>query len=298
MVLALVSLPDTTAPALHELVLPAPGPGELRVEVAAASVDLIDVLIAAGPARRIFGLTGPVGLGSSFSGVVTATGPDVTGFAVGDAVAAQHPDVTAPVRGHATATTVPAGAAARLPDGLEPVAAATLPLNAVFAAQLVDRLGPPDGRTLLVTGAAGAIGGYAVALAAHAGWRVTGLARAGDREFVLRAGAVEHVTELPAPTFDAVLDGAVLHRPALAALRDGGHYAGPPSASPATPERGIEVTIRSVTADGARLAGLLALATTGVLEPRVAGRVPLAEAVTAYRKVAGGGQRGRWVVEP
>jgi hypothetical protein len=68
---------------------------------------------------------------------------------------------------------VPATAAALLPGGLDPVDAASVPLNALTAAQMLDRLGPPDGRTLLVTGAAGAVGGYAVALAAHAGWTVT-----------------------------------------------------------------------------------------------------------------------------
>ncbi|WP_207931174.1 zinc-binding dehydrogenase [Streptomyces sp. 8K308] len=58
------------------------------------------------------------------------------------------------------------------------------------------------------------------------------------------------------------------------------------------------MAIESVRPDGARLAELLALAAYGVLEPRVAGRVPLAEAATAYEKVAGGGQRGRWLLVP
>jgi D-arabinose 1-dehydrogenase-like Zn-dependent alcohol dehydrogenase len=66
----------------------------------------------------------------------------------------------------------------------------------------------------------------------------------------------------------------------------------------ATSERGIEIGIMSVEPDGARLATLLALAVSGVLEVRVAGRVPLKEAATAYDKVAGGGQRGRWLLVP
>jgi NADPH:quinone reductase-like Zn-dependent oxidoreductase len=70
------------------------------------------------------------------------------------------------------------------------------------------------------------------------------------------------------------------------------------SASPATPERDIEIHILSVEPDGAQLAELLALAAAGVLEPRVAGRVPLTQAATAYDKVAGGGQRGRWLLLP
>ncbi|MEV8635440.1 zinc-binding dehydrogenase [Streptosporangium sp. NPDC051023] len=298
MTLALVSKPDSPTVTLQEVTLPPLGLHDLRVRVTAASVDLIDTLFAGGPARAIFGLTGTVGLGLSLAGVVTETGAGVTGFSAGDPVAAIHGDFTAPVRAHAEETVVPAANAALLPGGLDPVAAASVPLNALTAAQLVDRLGPADGRTLLVTGAAGAVGGYAVALAAHAGWTVTGLARESDRDFALRAGARELVTRLPGPSFDAVVDGAVLNAAALVAIRDGGSFVGVPSASPATSERGIEIAIMSVEPDGARLAELLALATSGVLELRVAGRVPLADAMTAYDKVAGGGQRGRWLLVP
>ncbi|MCP9976814.1 alcohol dehydrogenase catalytic domain-containing protein [Actinomadura madurae] len=298
MTFALVSKPGTAAPALEQVTLPPPGDGDLRVRVTAASVDPVDTLVAAGPARQIFGLTGTVGLGLSLTGVVTATGAAVTGFSAGDAVAAVHADFTAPVRAHAEETLVPAAAAAPLPAGLDPVAAASLPVNGLTAAQLLDRLGPARGRTLLVTGAAGAVGGYAVALAARA--RLD-RHRAGTRlrpRLRTAGGARELVTRIPQRSFDAVLDGAVLHAEALGAVRDGGAFAGVPAAAPATPERGIEVAVVSVEPDGARLAGLLALAATGVLEPRVAGRVPLADSATAYDKVAGGGQRGRWLLVP
>ncbi|GAA3838951.1 hypothetical protein GCM10022243_01730 [Saccharothrix violaceirubra] len=133
--------------------------------------------------------------------------------------------------------------------------------------------------------------------AAHAGWAVTGLARAADRDFVLGAGARALVTDLSGRSFDAVLDAAVLHGPVLAAVRDGGAYTGVPGPVPAEPERGITVGIGSVVPDGAGLARLLDLAASGVLEARVAGRVALADAVIAYDKVAGG-QRGRWLLVP
>jgi NADPH:quinone reductase-like Zn-dependent oxidoreductase len=298
MTLALVSKPDSSAVTLEEVTLPPLGVGDLRIRVTAASVDLIDTLFDGGPARAIFSVTGTVGVGLSLTGVVTATGAEVTGFSVGDPVAALHADPTAPVRAHAEETIVPAAHAAALPDGLDPVAAAGLPVNALTAARLVDRLGPAEGRTLLVTGAAGSVGGYAVALADRAGWAVTGLARESDRDFVVRTGARELITQLPGPSFDAVLDGAVLNTAALAAVRDGGTFVGVPSAAPPTAERGIEVAILSVEPDGARLAELLALAASGVLELRVAGQVPLTEAATAYQKVAGGGQRGRWLLVP
>lgn len=296
MTLALVSKPDASAPILEEVRLAPPGPEELRVQVTAASVDLVDTLVVSGLARTIFGIAGTAGLGCSLTGVVAETGADVTGFSVGDPVAAVHRDFTAAVRAQAEEVVVSAAGAALLPAGVDPVAAASLPLNGLTAARLVERLGPAGGRTLLVTGAAGSVGGYAVALAAHAGWAVTGLARESDRDFVLGAGAREFLTELPTRSFDAVLDAAVMHAAAVVAIRDGGTFVGVPSAAPATSERGIEIAIVSVEPGGAKLAELLALAASGVLELRVAGRVPLAEAATAYDKVAGGGQRGRWLL--
>lgn len=298
MTLALVSKPGTSAPVVEEAAPPPLGPTDLRVRVTAAPVERVDTLIAAGPGREIFGLAGTVGLGLSLTGVVTEVGASVTGFSSGDLVAALHRDFTAPVRAHAEETVVPAATAAPLPDGLDPVTAACVPIGAVTAAAMVEHLGPADGRTLLVTGAAGGVGGYAVALAAHAGWTVTGLARASDRDFVLRAGARDLVTAPPGPSFDAVVDGAPLRAEALAAIRDGGAFAGLPSAPLTSSERGIDISAVTAEPDRAKLTELLSLTASGVLEPRVAGRVPLAEAAAAYGKVAGGGQRGRWLLLP
>lgn len=296
MTLALVSRPGTDGPVPEQVTLPATGPGELRVRVIAASVDPVDLFLAGGGGRAVWGLTGTFGLGSSLTGVVLETGDGVTGFAPGDRIAATHAVLTAPARGHAEETVLPASDAALLPDGIDPVDAASLPFNAQTAAQLLDRLGPADGRTLLVTGAAGGVGGYAVALAAHAGWTVTALARETDREFVLRAGARDLVTALPGPTFDAVVDAAVLEGIALAAVRDGGALAGLTSARPAVAERGIRVALVGSEPDGERLVTLLKLAAAGVLELRVAGRVPLTQGAAAYRRVADGGGRGRWLL--
>lgn len=65
---------------------------------------------------------------------------------------------------------MPREALAPLPAGVDKVGAATVALSAVTARQGVEKLGPAEGRTLLVTGAAGAVGGYALRLAADAGW--------------------------------------------------------------------------------------------------------------------------------
>jgi len=294
---ALISRPDAR-PTLEDVTLPPLGPGELRVEVIAAGVNPVDTWIAAGFGRDIFGLTGPVGLGWDLTGVVREVGPAVDAFRVGDVVAADLSNPAAPVGAQATETVVPAAAAALLPQGLDPVAAASIPLNAIAAAQAVELLGAGAGRTLLVTGAAGAVGGYAVPLARRAGWVVTALARESDRGFVTDAGAVELVTEVPSRAYDAVLDAAALQAGALGAVRDGGRFVGVVGGRPLPAERGVTTAAVQSHADGALLAELLALHLDGTLTARLAGTVPLAEAETAYDKVTGGGQRGRWLLLP
>jgi NADPH:quinone reductase-like Zn-dependent oxidoreductase len=183
-----------------------------------------------------------------------------------------------------------------VPDGLDLVSAATVPLNGLAAAQIVDLLGDGGGRSLLVTGAAGAVGGYVVSLAQHRGWRVTGLARAQDEDFVRGLGA--DFTAEAAPGWDAVADGAVLQEQGVALVRDGGSFVGvQPSARPAD-ERGITVQVVVTRPDGARLAELLDATASGRLPARVHAVLPLDQAATAHRAVAKGGVRGRYVLRP
>lgn len=296
---ALVARADRTAPVLED-VEPIPlASNEIRVRVAAAAVNPADNWVASSAIRSVFDLPESVGLGYDLAGTVVEVDAAVTGFAIGDVVAALHDDLGAPVRAHAELATVPAAAAALVPSGLNTADAASVPLNALTAAQAIDLLGPADGRTLLVTGAAGGVGGYAVALAARAGWRVSALARATDHDFVRRAGAVTLVEDLgAADPHDAVLDAAALQEAALVAVRDHGAFVGVLPPMPVASERGITVTAVNVHADGPRLAELLALSAEGVLEARIAGEVPLAEAESAYDKRASGGQRGRWLLVP
>jgi NADPH:quinone reductase-like Zn-dependent oxidoreductase len=294
---ALITRAGAETPVLTN-VEPAPlGPADLRIRVAAAAVNPIDVFLATERGRAVFGLRGETGLGSDLTGTVIEVGAEVRGFAVGDQVAALARDPAAPSRAHAESIVVAAAASARIPTSLDPLVAASLPLNALAARQGLDLLGPPGGRRLLVTGAAGAVGGYAVALASRAGWRVTGLARAGDVDFVGNAGAELVVNELPGPTCDVVLDAAAMQNDAIPALRDGGVYVGYPGQS-AEAVRRIEIKSVITQPDGAALGELLRLAADELLELRVAGTVPLADAAAAYAKVASGGQRGRWLLLP
>jgi NADPH:quinone reductase-like Zn-dependent oxidoreductase len=296
---ALRAYSTSASPVIEEVSPSELGPTDVRIQVAAATVNPVDLAVLTGPLRSLAGLPDPVGLGWDVSGTVSEVGSEVTGLGTGDRVAGiLHVIGLKPSVGtHADETVLPADAVARVPDGLDLVEAASLPLNALTARQALDLLGPAEGRTLLVTGAAGAVGGHAVVLANRAGWRVTALARDTDGEFVAHAGA-ELVTELPGPSFDAVLDAAVLLDSALAAVRDGGSFVGVAPGSPVAAERGIAVHTVSVEPDSEAIAELLGLAAEGTLEVRVAGRVSLREAAKAYDKVAGGGQRGRWLLVP
>jgi NADPH:quinone reductase-like Zn-dependent oxidoreductase len=239
------------------------------------------------------------GLGWDLAGTVDALGPGVAGPAVGTGVAALLDTIDVPLGAYAEFTVVPAAGVAVLPDGMDPIVAATVPLNALTAAQALDLIDPAQGRRLLITGAAGGVGGYAVALASRRGWQVSALARSGDAEFLRDAGATELLTELPGTaSFDAVVDPAVLVGAALAEVRDRGAYVGVVSAAVPESVRGIRTVAVRVHHDGARLAELLAQVAMGALATRVAGTLPLADAAQAQANIGKGGQRGRWVLLP
>lgn len=296
---ALLAYSSTATPVLEDVLPVEVGAADVRIRVAAASVNPVDVALLSGAVRAAVDLPDPVGLGWDVSGIVTEAGSKVTGLAPGDRVAGILNVVALGPRvgTHASETVLPAHAVARVPGGLDLVEAASLPLNALAARQAIDLLGPADGRTLLVTGGAGALGGHAVALAAREGWRVSALVRETDAAFLARAGG-ELVTELLDASFDAVLDAAVMLESALAAVRDGGSFVGVAPASPVAAARDITAHTVFVEPDRDAIAELLGLAAHGTLEVRVAGRVPLRDAAKAYDEVAGGGQRGRWLLVP
>ncbi|AXO32592.1 NADP-dependent oxidoreductase [Micromonospora sp. B006] len=275
-----------------------PGPGEVRVDVAAAPVNPADLGVVGGFFHSLGLIHQPhhTGLGWDFAGVVAAAGPGVD-LAVGTRVAGLVGGFDRDFGTYAEQLVVPAADLAVVPDDLDLVAAATVPLNGLTAAQIVDLLGdPPAGGRLLVTGAAGAVGGYVVPLARDRGWRVTGLARAEDEEFVRGLGA--DFTTAAEPGWDAVADAAALQDRGLALVGDGGVFVGVrPNAHPAA-ERGVTVRAVEVHADGVRLADLLARTAAGELPARVHAVVPLNRVADAHREAAKGGVRGRYVLRP
>ncbi len=269
-----------------------PGPGQVRVEIAGAAVNPVDLALAAGVFHGLGLVDQPdhTGLGWDFAGTVTAAGPDVD-LPVGSRVAGLVAGFDRDFGTYAEQLVVPASDVALVPDGLDLATAAAVPLNGLAAAQMVDLLGDGRARSLLVTGAAGAVGGNVIVLAQDRGWRVTGLARATDEKFVRGLGA-DFTTEA-APGWDAVADGAKLQDRGVALVRDGGLFVGvQPGAAPPE-ERGVTVRVVETVADGARLAQILDATASGHLPARVHAVVPLDDAAAAHRVVAQGGVRGQ-----
>jgi NADPH:quinone reductase-like Zn-dependent oxidoreductase len=274
-----------------------PGPGQVRVEIAGAGVNPVDLAVADGVFHQLGLVHQPAytGLGWDFSGTVAATGPGVD-LPAGSRLAGLVAGFDRDFGTYAEQLVVPASDVALVPDGLDLVTAAAVPLSGLAAAQIVDLLGDGDSRRLLVTGAAGAVGGFVLPLAQDRGWRVTGLARPTDEDFVRGLGA--DFTAAAAPGWDAVADAAVLQDQGLALVRDGGIYLGVlPGAAPGT-ERGITVQVVDTRPDGARLAQLLDATARGRLPARVHAVVPLDQVAAAHRAVAQGGVRGKYVLRP
>jgi NADPH:quinone reductase-like Zn-dependent oxidoreductase len=276
-----------------------PGPGEVRVRIAAAAVNPVDLAVAGGVFHAMGLVNQPdhTGLGWDFAGTVAAAGPGVD-LPTGTRVAGLVDGFDRDYGTYAEQLIVPATILAVVPDGLDLAAASTVPLNALTAAQILDLLGdaPADGNRLLVTGAAGAVGGYVAALAPDRGWQVTGLARAEDEDFVrgLGAGFTAHAE----PGWDAVADGAVMQEKALALVRDGGAFVGVQPSAKLPAERGIKADAVVVHPDDPRLANLLARIASGELPARVHAVVPLDQVADAHRAAAKGGLRGRYVLTP
>jgi NADPH:quinone reductase-like Zn-dependent oxidoreductase len=241
--------------------------------------------------------------GWDLAGEVTAVGSEATGFAPGDRVLGMIPfgRIGGRVGAYAQAAAVDPGWLAPLSTDIDDATAATLPLNALTAQQALDMIAAPPGATLLVTGASGAVGGFATQLAIRAGLRVLAQASHGDEDWVGSLGATE---VLPRDTdlatigaVDAVLDAVPLGPDATAALRDGGIavFTRPPGADP-PPGRRFDVVLVQSNAD--QLRALTDDLEQGRLRTRIAEVLPLADAARAHALNEAGGLRGKVLLAP
>jgi len=296
---------------VSDLPVPQPGPGEVRIRVAAATVNPTDIMYRGGRQTAVqlaeLGVHPPYIPGMELAGVVDAVGEGVS-WRTGDRVMA----IVNPRRplggAQAELVVVPAASVARVPDGVSLEAAATLPMNGLTVRLALDQLALERGQTLSVTGAAGAVGGYAVELGVSEGLRVIAVARPQDEALVRRFGAetfvpsgdtaLRRVYDAAPGGVDGLIDAAVLDAAALPAIRDGGKlatvrgFAGPS-------ERGITIApvwVSSYVHNGLALDRLGRLVAEGRLSLRVSETFPPERVADAQQKMAAGGTRGRLLI--
>jgi NADPH:quinone reductase len=307
----LTSFGDADVLHLVDVPLPEPGDGEVRIKVAAATVNPSDAAFRAGAfGPPPHGDGPPYVAGWELAGVVDAVGSGSSraGAQVGDRVLAIVFPYAAGRGAQAEYVVVSGDSVALVPDGVSLAEAATLPMNGLTARLALDTLGLRPGQTLAVTGAAGAVGGYVMQLASAEGLRVIGDASSADVDLVKSLGAdvvVERGPDVAAAIrrqvpegVDAVVDAALIGPPVLAAIKDGGQLiAVRPFAGES--ERSITITLVFVldyVHEAAKLADLARLAEDGTLTLRVAEEIPAAEAARAHRQLEAGGTRGRLVL--
>lgn len=206
-------------PAVADIPTPEAGPGQVLVRVRAASVNGFDLSVASGRLGGMLEYDFPVVLGKDFAGTIEAVGSGVTGFAVGDRVFGVVSDPSPlHTRSFAEYLAVPAEPnLTRIPEGVDFAAAGVLGLAGSAALQAVDAVAPASGETVLVSGATGGVGAYAVQLAAARGATVIATAKPDeDVDFVRDLGAshsVDYTGDLAAQVRAIRPDGvdAVLH---------------------------------------------------------------------------------------
>lgn len=298
-VLHLVELPDPEA-----------GPGEVRLRVHGAAVNPTDTGLRNGSrADLLKTIPPPYVPGMDAAGVLDQIGDGVsTDLQVGDHVMA----IVVPNGSHGAYSeliVVPAESVARVPAGATDVEAATLPMNGLTTRQALDLLGLQAGQTLAVTGAAGAVGGYAVQLGKADGLQVIADASEADEQLVKDLGAdivvrrgndfAERVRHAVPGGADGLVDAALLDGLAVGALRDGGRIA-TVRGFRGEEERGITfhpVSVRNDAREQAKLDRLRQQAEDGQVTLRVARTIPAEQAAEAHRILEAGGTRGRLVLE-
>lgn len=184
-----------SSPQMVDVEKPQPGPGEVLVQVAAVTVNPVDGAIAGGDARGWLEYRFPVTIGRDLAGIVEAVGEGVSRFAEGDRVFGFIAEDHAHRGSFAEYVVVPEDQfIVPTPAGMADTAAAALGLAAVTATMCVDAVDVASGSTLLVNGATGGVGSYAVQLAKGRGAHVIASARPGDEEDHVRGlGADETV---------------------------------------------------------------------------------------------------------
>ena len=288
--------------------VPTPGAGQARVRVAATSFNPIDASVRAGGMRGPMPVVLPHTPGRDVAGTVDALGEDVTGPQVGAKIVGFLPMTDDGAS--AEYILVPAELLTPAPRSISLQDAAALPLVGLTAWQaLFDHGKLTAGQRVLISGAGGAVGGYAVQLAKWAGAHVIATASPRSSERVRVNGAdevVDHtttgVTAAVTEPVDVVLNLAPVDPEQLTAfaalVRPGGVVVNTTvwMPAPTDEERGVRGVNLFVRSDAEQLSRLVALVDSGELRVDVAQRVPLAELPSIHTQAAAGELPGKVVV--
>ena len=272
---------------------PKAGEGEVLVRVAATSVNPIDYKLRSGSFKAFMPLEFPAILGNDFSGIVREVGKGVSGFAAGDKV------MGVADKADAEMVVAKANALMLVPEGLDLVKAAALPVVTMTGEQLISKgTGIQSGQTVLITGATGNVGRAAVRTAKKAGAVVIAGVRKAKAETAATLG-VDEVLALDDASaveklgfIDAVADtvGGKTAETLIGKVKQGGVFAsvvGPPTNAKLHPT--VKVVQVVMHPDMTALRGLAEDVVAGKLVIPIDRMVPLAEAGAAQAATEKGG---------
>lgn len=275
---------------LAQIPQPSPQAGEVLVKVHAATVTQGDVIMRKLPrvVARLLGLRRKSVLGHEFAGEVEAVGPDVSQFKEGDRVLGTTTGLT--TGSYAEYICVPeTGILVKLPAGTAYEEAAPIPIGGLTALHFLRKANVARGKGVLVYGASGSVGTFAVQLASHLGAHVTAVCSSSNVELVKSLGADEVIdytrqdfTET-GQLYDVVFDAV--------------GKSSPKRSKRALAEQGSYVSIRSPTREKREdLLYLRDLAEAGEVKAVIDRRYPLEQIAEAHRYVEQGHKRGNVVI--
>ncbi len=281
---------------------PVAGPGQMLVDVHAASVNGADWKVRSGHYAPITAF--PYIPGRDFSGVVSALGDGVKDFAIGDAVFGVCE--TSKEAAYAEKIAISAAIVTRKPEKLTHVECAAVALIGLTAlCSVEDTLQLKSGETILIQGGAGGVAGFAIQLAKHIGARVITTASAANHDYLRSLGA-DQIIDYNTQDFtkvvsacDAVFDtvGGEVAKGAFSVLRPGGRAAfiASGNTAPPSPRADIASLRPRVGRDRAHLDRIVALVTGGAVRVPEITTYALSDAAAAHKVSEGRHLRGKLV---
>jgi NADPH:quinone reductase-like Zn-dependent oxidoreductase len=290
---------------------PSAGTGQILISVKAVSVNPIDYKIKNGDLRLLIKSNFPKIVGSDYAGIVKEVGPDVADFKPGDRVYGAVPLFFGKQGALSELLSIDSKNARLIPQEMSFEEAASLPVAALTALNGLRKCGIKDGCSVLVNGATGGVGHFALQIAKAKGAIVTATCTDSNSTLAMELGAGQTVSYKRPMTaskeggFDAILDayGKMNYPQIIRLLKNGGTYASPlfmpPSVIPAFFARVL--TGRKLTSSNMRklpedYAEIERLFTEKKLKPVIENRYPLEKASEAFEKAENGKPRGKVIV--